>query len=117
MAFTTEEKTAIIAEYQAEEPTPETTIEVTKMIADARGVSVNAIRFVLTDADVYVKKTPATASTTTKDGKPKATRVSKETSISELRDAIIALDKEVDDDILSKLTGKAAVYFAGILKS
>jgi hypothetical protein len=43
--------------------------------------------------------------------------VSKESSIADLRAAIEAKGGPVDDDILSKLTGKAAVYFLSVLKA
>jgi len=68
-------------------------------------------------AQVYVKK-EATAGGkpgTKKDGDaPK--RVSKESAIADLRAAIEAKGAAVDDDILGKLTGKAAVYFLSVIK-
>ena len=74
---------------------------------------------VLVQAGVYVKKEAgaSTTKTTKTSGSGEGTkRVSKESSIAELRAAIEAAGKEVDEDILSKLTGKAAVYFLSVLK-
>ena len=44
-------------------------------------------------------------------------RVSKESSIAALRALIVGKGAEVDDEILEKLTGKAAVYFAAVLSA
>jgi hypothetical protein len=72
---------------------------------------------VLVQAGVYVKKEAGASTTKTKAPSGDGTkRVSKESSIAELRAAIEAAGKEVDEDILSKLTGKAAVYFLSVLK-
>jgi hypothetical protein len=43
-------------------------------------------------------------------------RVGKEAAQANLIAAIKAAGKEVDEEIISKLTGKAAVYFTGIMK-
>jgi transposase-like protein len=115
MAFTPEEKQEIIDEYLKEDATPETTIEIVKMIADGREVSVNAIRFVLTDAEVYVKKTPAASATKSKTGTG-TPRVSKEDAIAELKAAITEAGKELDEGILDKLTGKAATYLLTVIR-
>ena len=64
----------------------------------------------------YVKKGEATPTTTkAADGKEPAKRVSKESSIQALKAAITAKGKPVDDDVLDKLTGKAAIYLTSIL--
>jgi len=44
-------------------------------------------------------------------------RVSKEASIAALKAMIEARGAAVDDDVLDKLTGKAAVYFAQVLSA
>lgn len=44
-------------------------------------------------------------------------RVSKESQLEELRKAITDAGAEVDEDILSKLTGKAASYFVKVLSA
>ena len=65
---------------------------------------------ILTKAGVYVKKTPAAkASTGTASG---STRVSKVAAQEALIAAIQDAGKIVDEEIISKLTGKAAKYFA-----
>ena len=82
-------------------------------------MSPNGVRMVLVQAGVYVKKDPSAGSTkTTKTTSGEGSkRVSKETSIAELKAAITAKGGPIDDDILSKLTGKAAVYFTQVLKA
>ena len=117
MAWTEEMKQTVIAAYLEGEPTPENSTEIIKSIAEEHEQSPNGVRMVLVQDGVYVKK-DATASTTkttstTKEGATK--RVSKESSIAALKAAIEAAGKTVDDEILDKLTGKAAIYFASIL--
>jgi len=69
---------------------------------------------ILTKAGVYVKKTPATGGA--KNGGTSGTsRVSKAAAQETLIAAIQDAGKEVDEEIISKLTGKAAVYFTGLL--
>ena len=118
MATWTEElKKEVIEKYEAAGPTPESSTEIIKDIAEERGMSPNGVRMVLVQAGVYVKKEAGSAPTKTKTPSGDGTkRVSKESSIAELRAAIEAAGKEVDEDILSKLTGKAAVYFLSVLK-
>jgi len=118
MAWNDEKKQTAIDAYMAGEPTPENSTELIKEIAEDMQESANGVRMILVSAGVYVKK-DATASTGTKTktaaGGDKAPRVSKESQIAELKAAIEAKGAEVDDEILSKLTGKAAAYFAKVL--
>ena len=118
MAWNDEKKQTAIDAYLAGEPTPENSTELIKEIAEDMQESANGVRMILVSAGVYVKK-DATASTGTKTktvaGGDKAPRVSKESQIAELKAAIEAKGAEVDDEILSKLTGKAAAYFAKVL--
>lgn len=118
MATWSEElKKEVIAKYEAAGPTPESSTEIIKDIAEEFEQSPNGVRMVLVQAGVYVKKEAGAAPTKTKAPSGDGTkRVSKESSIAELRTAIEAAGKEVDEDILSKLTGKAAVYFLSVLK-
>ena len=118
MATWTEElKKEVIEKYEAAGPTPESSTEIIKDIAEEIEMSPNGVRMVLVQAGVYVKKEAGSAPTkTAKPSGDGAKRVSKESSIAELRTAIEAAGKEVDEDILSKLTGKAAVYFLSVLK-
>lgn len=117
VTWTDELKQEVIAKYEAAGPTPESSTEILKDIAEEIEMSPNGVRMVLVQAGVYVKKEAGAASKTkaaTTGDKP--ARVSKESAIAELREAIEAAGKPVDDDILSKLTGKAAVYFLSVLK-
>ena len=116
--WTPELKEEVIAKYEAAGPTAETSTEIIKDIAEEIEMSPNGVRMVLVQAGVYVKKEAGatTTKTSTKTAGEGSKRVSKESSIAELRAAIEAAGKEVDDDILSKLTGKAAVYFLSVLK-
>ena len=63
MAWTDEAKAQAVEMYTAEEPTPENSMEIVKEIAAELGESPNGVRMILTRAGVYVKKTPATKST------------------------------------------------------
>lgn len=118
MAWNDEKKQTAIDAYLAGEPTPETSTELIKEIAEDMQESANGVRMILVSAGVYVKK-DVTASTGTKSKTTatgdKAPRVSKESQIAELKAAIEARGIEADDEILSKLTGKAAAYFAKVL--
>ena len=124
MATWTEElKKQAIEAYQAGEPTPENSAELIKEIADELDQTANGVRQVLVQAKVYVKKEATTSAgeKTTKGTTTKTTtgtgekRVSKETQVAALRAAIEAKGAEVDEDILSKLTGKAAAYFTSVI--
>lgn len=118
MAWDDEKKQQVIASYQDAEPTPENSMEIVQEIAEEVGETPNGVRMVLSKAGVYVKK--ATSNGGTKKEKAsgdKPARKSKEDSINELREAIEAIGAEVDEDIITKLTGKAAIYFTGVLAS
>jgi hypothetical protein len=117
--WTDELKQEVIAKYEAAGPTPENSTEIIKDIAEEYEQSPNGVRMVLVQAGVYVKKDPAAGSTSktkTATAGDKPARVSKESAIADLKAAIEDAGKPVDDDILSKLTGKAAVYFLSVLK-
>jgi KaiC/GvpD/RAD55 family RecA-like ATPase len=120
MAFTDALKAQIKQEYLDANPTPETSVEIVKELAETHGQTANAVRMFLMQAEVYVKKdaaaTSASKTSSTKASGEGSKRVSKEDSINALKEALRAAGKDVDDDILDKLTGKAAVYFAGLFK-
>tara|TARA_R100000152_G_C6782249_1_gene219305 strand:- start:8795 stop:9145 length:351 start_codon:yes stop_codon:yes gene_type:complete len=105
--WTDEMKAQVVEDYQGAEPTPETSMEIVSDIAESIGQTPNGVRMILTKAGVYVKKTPAT-------GKASGggTRVSKEGAQQELSSALTDAGIDVDDSIITKLTGKAAKYFA-----
>ena len=116
--WTEELKKEVISKYEAAGPTPESSTEIIKDIAEEIEMSPNGVRMVLVQAGVYVKKEAGagTKATEKKAAGEGSKRVSKESAIAELREALEAAGKAVDDDILSKLTGKAAVYFLSVLK-
>jgi len=113
MAWTDEAKAQAVEMYTAEEPTPENSMEIVKEIAAELGESPNGVRMILTRAGVYVKKTPATKSTSSGNGG--GGRVSVADAQQAVKDAISDAGMEADDAIISKLTGKAANYFAEII--
>ena len=117
--WTDELKAKVIEMYEQAGPTPESSTEIIKDIAEEIEASPNGVRMVLVQAGVYVKKDSSAGSTkTTKTASGEGSkRVSKEDSIASLRAAIEAKGGPIDDDILGKLTGKAAVYFASVLKA
>jgi hypothetical protein len=116
--WTDELKAEVIAKYEGAGPTPENSTEIIKDIAEEIEMSANGVRMVLVQAGVYVKKDPGAAPGKTKTAATgdKPARVSKESAIADLTAAIEDAGKTVDADILSKLTGKAAVYFLGVIK-
>jgi hypothetical protein len=118
-AWTDELKAKVIEMYEQAGPTPESSTEIIKDIAEEIEMSPNGVRMVLVQAGVYVKKDSSAGSAkTTKTASGEGTkRVSKEDSIAALKAAIEAKGGPIDDDILGKLTGKAAVYFASVLKA
>lgn len=116
MPWTDEQKAEAIEQYTNANPTPETSTEIIKQIADDMEQSPNGVRMVLVQAGVYVKKeqtsTDTGKKTTTSEG---TKRVSKESSIAALKAAIKAKGAAVDDEILDKLTGKAAIYLTSVI--
>ena len=114
MAWTDESKAQAITMYTEQDPTPDTSMEIVKDIADELGESPNGVRMILTRAGVYVKKNPATGST---GGSAGGGRVSKDAMHQELAGAITDAGQEADMDIISKLSGKAAQYLAGVINA
>lgn len=113
--WTEESKAALIKAYTDAEPTPETSAEIVKDLADEiEGATVNGVRIILSRAGVYVKKEPAKAgsSSSTASGEKKE---SKADSLTRLTTAIKAQGLDADDTIISKMTGKAAAYFADVI--
>jgi len=112
MAWTDESKEQAVEMYTAEEPTPENSMEIVKMVAEELGESPNGVRMILTKAGVYVKKTPAAKSS---GGGTGGGRVNVAQAQDDLVKAISDAGKDADTAIISKLTGKAAVYFATLI--
>ena len=113
VAWTDEAKAQAVEMYTAEDPTPENSMEIVKEIAAELGESPNGVRMILTRAGVYVKKTPATKATS--GGGGGGGRVSVADAQQSVIDAISDAGMEADQAIISKLTGKAANYFAEII--
>ena len=90
-------------------------MEIVKDIAEQLGESPNGVRMILTKAGVYVKKSPATRSASSTGGG--TARVSKADAQESLKGALSDAGQEIDADIIDKLTGKAAVYFAGVINA
>ena len=114
MAWTDEAKEQAIEMYQDGEPTPETSMEIVKDIAEELGESPNGVRMILTKAGVYVRKTPAAKSS---GGSTGGGRVSVADAQEKLTSALSDAGIEVDSAIIGKLTGKAAVYFTTVIDS
>ena len=113
MAWDDDKKAAVIEAYQDADPTPETSMEIVKELADEFEESANGVRMILSKAGVYVKKTPAPSGAKSSSGG--GTRVSKAAAQEALIAALTDAGQEVDEDVVSKLTGKAAQYFAGVI--
>jgi|TARA_B100001059_G_scaffold207081_1_gene218342 transposase-like protein len=115
MAWTDESKEQAVEMYQDAEPTPETSMEIVKDIAEELGESPNGVRMILTKAGVYVRKTPAAKSSG--GGSTGGGRVSVADAQDKLTSVLGDAGQEVDAAIVSKLTGKAAVYFTTVIES
>lgn len=113
--WTDELKKEVVEAYENSEPTTENTMEIVKDLAEQFEKTPNGIRMILTKAGVYVKKSPTSSSTASTEGK--STRINKTEAINGLKKKIKTLDQTVDDDILDRLTGKAAAYITGILEA
>jgi transposase-like protein len=115
MAWTDEAKAQAVEMYTAEEATPENSMEIVKEIAAELGESPNGVRMILTRAGVYVKKTPAAKSTSSGTSGGGGGRVSVADAQQAVTDAISDAGMTADAAIISKLTGKAANYFAEVI--
>jgi hypothetical protein len=110
--WTDEKRAQVVKMYQEREPTPENSMEIVKEIAEEIGASANGVRMILSKENVYIKK-DANAASSTSTKKSTGTKVSKEEAHNRLTAAI---GDDADSDIISKMTGKAALYFAEILE-
>jgi hypothetical protein len=106
--WTDESKAKLVEKYVAKNPTPETSSEIVSELADDFDATVNGVRIILSREGVYVKK-EAAKSTSKSSGEKKE---SKADSIARLTAVIEAQGIEADESIISKMTGKAAAYFA-----
>ncbi len=94
MAWDDDKKAQAVKLYEEAEPTPETSMEIVKDIAEELDESPNGVRMILTKAGVYVKKTPATKSSGGSTGG--GTRVSKAAAAEALIAALGDAGQEVD---------------------
>ena len=118
MSWTDEQKKQAIDAYLAGNPTAANSTELVKEIAEEMELSANGVRQVLVQAKVYIKKDVETSKPAGKSGTgDKAPRVSKESQIAELKELIESQGQEADDEVLSKLTGKAAAYLVKVFTS
>lgn len=117
MAWDTDKKLMAVEKYENASPTPETSMQIVKDIAEELEESVNGVRMILIKAGVYIKSKGAEPSES--DTKPKegSGRVSKDASHAALKAAIKAVGASVDEELVGKLTGKAAQYFTTVLQS
>ena len=112
MAWDDNKKAQAVEMYEEQNPTPETSMEIVAEIAEELEESPNGVRMILTKAGVYIKKAQANGNGGASSG---GTRVSKQAAQDALIAAINDNGLDVDEDIISKLTGKAAQYFTGLL--
>ncbi|AFQ22265.1 DNA binding protein [Pectobacterium phage My1] len=91
-------------------------MEIVNEVAKAAGVTANGLRIKLTNAGLYVRKTTVTKPAATKgESKSGGARTSKADAHSALRGAFSDAGLEdgfLDDEIIDKLTGKAALHLA-----
>jgi hypothetical protein len=102
-------------QYTTPEERAAASAEVVAEIAEKQGETVNGTRMILTKAGVYIKKAAVTkAKVASAEGGAK--RVNKAEAHQTLTNLIATINPEkVDEEIIAKLTGKAANYFAEIL--
>ena len=113
VAWDDDKKAHAVSMYEDASPTPETSMEIVKDIAEELDESPNGVRMILTKAGVYVKKTPAAKSGGSSSSG--GSRVSKAAAAEALIAAISDAGQSPDEEIISKLTGKASQYFASII--
>lgn len=117
MAWDDDKRSAVVEAYEKANPTPDNSMEIVKQIADEFGESANGVRMVLTKAGVYVKKSEGTTKSASTAKAATGTRVSKAGAQEAITAALRDAGQEIDEDVVSKLTGKAAMYFATIISN
>lgn len=115
--WTDELREQVIKQYTDANPTADNSMEIVKEIAEEIGATPNGVRMVLSKAEVYVKKADSGKKGAGVISAAKTTRVSKEDAQNALTEVIEGLGATVDAEIISKMTGKAAVYFTNVLQS
>jgi predicted transcriptional regulator len=118
MAWDDTKKEKAVKMYQEQNPTPDSSVEIVKEIAEDIGETPNGVRMILSKAGVYVKSTQTTSSTgKKKEDAEKTPKVGKADKIARLSTAIESAGMIPDNEILEKLTGKAADYFAQVVEA
>ena len=117
MAWDDDKRAAVVEAYEKAKPTAETSMDIVKEIADDMGESANGVRMVLTKAGVYIKKSEGAVKGTSTAKAATGTRVSKAGAQDAITAALRDAGQEIDEDVVSKLTGKAAMYFATIISN
>ena len=110
MPWDADKKDEAVKMYLKANPTPETSMEIVKEIAEDLNESPNGVRMILTKAGVYVKKAEAAKSQNVSGGKG-----SKTARIEALTAALSDAGQEINEDVISKLTGIQAEYFTNII--
>jgi hypothetical protein len=119
--WTDESKAAVVKAYQEKNPTSANSTEIVKELAETFNQTANSVRMVLMQEKVYVKKEGGTAASAASDKKGTAgsgtagKKPSKEALQAELTKAIENAGHVADQDIIGKLTGKAAEYLTKII--
>lgn len=119
MAWDDAKKAKVVKMYLDRNPSPDTSIEIVKEIAEEVGETPNGVRMILSKAEAYIKSTPNTSSTSGKSAstETKIPKVGKADKIARLSIAIQSAGMVPDNEILEKLTGKAADYFAQVVEA
>jgi len=117
MAWDDEKKAQVIKAYTDANPTGANSIEIVKQLAEDFGETPNGVRMILSKAEVYVKKEESAGTKKTASKEATTPRVSKADSIASLISVITEVGYTIDNDIIDKLTGKQAVYFANVIKA
>ena len=113
VAWDDDKKSKVIKMYEKANPTPETSVEIVQEIAEEVNETANGVRMVLTKAGVYIKKGVAGSTSKPSTG---GTKVSKDAAHTSLKEALSDAGQDVNEELIEKLTGKAALYFAEIIK-
>ena len=117
--WTPEHKAEAISQYVERineflpEDQPSHTLEVIAELAAEYNFTKNSMRGVIQQSEHYVKaakKAPAVSD------KPTTKRPNKAQALAELKAAIVDGGAEVNDELIEKLTGIEAVYFAQVIR-
>lgn len=119
MAWTDEKRKLVVDsyvatmkdDYETDEARANATTEVAAELAELHGETVNGVISILNRAKVYIKKSSVKKAVTATT----STRINKAEAIQTLRELIADTSVEVNEEILGKLTGKAAVYLSSVL--